>query len=70
MISHMNPPSPTNYLTSEQTGVLLQVSRATVADYLRRGWLRGQRIGRAWRIERASVDRLLTCGPPAASEIR
>lgn len=52
------------YLTSVQAARQLQVSRATVADYARRGWIRGQRVGRGWRIEADSVQQLLRCGPP------
>lgn len=53
------------YLTTHQAARLLLVGRATAAEYLRRGWLKGQRIGRAWRVEAASVERLLRCGPPS-----
>lgn len=56
----------TTHITTHQAADLLLVRRATVAEYLRRGWLRGRRIGRGWRIEASSVETLLKCGPPAS----
>jgi excisionase family DNA binding protein len=54
------------HITSHQAADLLLVRRATVTEYLRKGWLRGRRIGRGWRIEASSVETLLKCGPPAS----
>lgn len=61
----MNTTPSTGFVTSCQTAQWLQVTLPTVRDYLRRGWIQGQKIGKAWRIEAASVERLLRCGPPA-----
>lgn len=61
----METPVIPSFITTEQVAERLQISPPTAADYARRGWLKGQRIGRAWRIDAASVDRLLRCGPPA-----
>jgi excisionase family DNA binding protein len=54
---HMQP-----YPTTTQVAAILNVSRPTVARYVREGWLRGSRIGRSWRIDPASVEHLLTVG--------
>ena len=61
----MSTTHTTAFITTDQAALQIQVTQPTVADYLRRGWLRGRKIGRAWRIEAASVERLLRCGPPA-----
>lgn len=65
IIRGMDSALPQDFATTTQAAIRLQVSRPTVADYLRRGWLSGQKIGRSWRIETASINRLLRCGPPA-----
>jgi excisionase family DNA binding protein len=56
---------PGPHFTTAQAAIHLLVSKETVGEYLRRGWLRGQKIGRGWRVEAESVIRLLRCGPPA-----
>lgn len=65
IIRVMDSALPQDFATTTQAAIRLQVSQPTVADYLRRGWLSGQKIGRSWRIETASIERLLRCGPPA-----
>lgn len=48
------------YLTPEQAAEKLQVSRATVLDWLRAGKLRGAKLGyRTWRITGAEIDALM-----------
>lgn len=62
---HMATIMPTHVVSAE-AAVLLHVTRPTAAEYVRRGWLKARKVGRSWLIERASIDRLLRCGPPAA----
>ena len=50
------------YPTTTQVATLLNVTRPTVARYIRQGWLRGSRIGRTWRVDPDSVHRLLAIG--------
>ncbi len=53
------------YPTTTQAAVILNLSRATVARYVREGVLRGCRIGRSWRVDPTSIERLLSVGTPA-----
>ena len=54
--------------TTTQVAAILNVTRPTVARYIREGWLRGSRIGRSWRIDPASVEHLLTVGMATQDE--
>ncbi len=56
---------PMSFVTTAQAAVQLHITKETVAAYLRRGWLRGHKIGKYWHIEAESVLRLLRCGVPA-----
>ena len=38
-------------LTPEQVADRLQISRVTVMDFLRKGRLKGHRVGKLWRIK-------------------
>lgn len=46
------------YLTPEEAATRLHVSRQTVYEWLKLGRLRGQRAGRAWRINPGDVEAL------------
>jgi excisionase family DNA binding protein len=46
-------------LTVEQAADYLGVSRVTVNKMLKAGKLPGAKIGRAWRIRRADLDKVL-----------
>ena len=49
----------TSVMTPEQVARYLQVSPPTIYRYIRQGKLAASRLGRAYRITRDSVDRLL-----------
>lgn len=46
-------------MTPEQTAEYLQINRETVYRYIRQGRLVASKLGRSYRIPRASVDLLL-----------
>jgi excisionase family DNA binding protein len=54
------PPS----MSRPAAAIALEVRPPTVSEYLRKGYLRGVRLGRRWLIDRASVERLLAEGTP------
>jgi excisionase family DNA binding protein len=49
-------------LTPDQAAAYLQVNRGTIYRYIRAGRLVASRLGRAYRIPKASVDQLLWQG--------
>ena len=46
-------------LTRDEVADLLRLSSRTVAEYVRRGELRGRLIGRRWRFRHEDVDAFL-----------
>ena len=46
-------------LTPEEIAERLQVQRSTVMDYLRRGIIKGKKIGRLWRISLEDLEKYL-----------
>lgn len=56
------------YPTTTQVAALLNLTRPTVARYVREGVLRGCRIGRVWRIDPGSIKRLLELGTAVPAE--
>jgi excisionase family DNA binding protein len=46
-------------LTPEQVADRLQISRVTVMDYLRKGRLKGHRVGKLWRIKEEDLEAFL-----------
>lgn len=53
----MNAPRP--LLTRDEVADLLRLSSRTVAEYVRRGELRGRLIGRRWRFREEDVASFL-----------
>lgn len=54
-------------LTPEQVADRLQISRVTVMDYLRKGRLKGHRVGKLWRIKEQDLEAFLE-GEPTAED--
>jgi excisionase family DNA binding protein len=54
-------------LTSDQAAAVLQVKRRTIANMLDRGELRGVKIGKEWRVNRAELMRLMMRSPAETS---
>jgi len=52
------------YLNRTEAAVRLGVSKQTISTYVARQWLRGVTLSRRWRIDEASVERLLRTGTP------
>lgn len=48
-----------NLLTAAEVATVLRVTRETVYDMLQRGALRGIRVGRQWRFQRAVIARFI-----------
>jgi len=48
--------------TPEEVAELLRVSPRTVQRWLAQGKLQGVKVGRLWRIPKASLDRFLEAG--------
>jgi excisionase family DNA binding protein len=46
-------------LTPEQVADRLQISRVTVMDYLRKGRLKGHRVGKLWRVKEEDLEAFL-----------
>jgi excisionase family DNA binding protein len=55
-------------LTPEQVADRLQISRVTVMDYLRKGRLKGHRVGRLWRIKEEDLEAFLE-GEPTEEDL-
>ena len=55
-------------LTPEQVAERLQISRVTVMDYLRKGRLKGHRVGRLWRIKEENLEAFLE-GEPTEEDL-
>ena len=51
-------------LTPDQVAERLQISRVTVMDFLRKGRLKGYRVGRLWRIKEEDLEAFLEGEPP------
>jgi excisionase family DNA binding protein len=49
-------------LTPEQVADRLQISRVTVMEYLRKGRLKGHRVGKLWRIKERDLETFLEGG--------
>lgn len=56
-VSRAKAPSSVGHslITPEQVAEQLQISRLTVMDYLRKGVLRGVKVGRLWRVREADL---------------
>lgn len=50
------------FLTPQQVADRLQISRVTVLDYLRKGRLKGHRVGKLWRIKEEDLEAFLEAG--------
>lgn len=50
-------PSDAEFLTPEQVARIFQVKETTVRLWLRRGLMRGVKIGHSWRISKTVVDK-------------
>lgn len=59
--SPMPFPAPLAVLTVAEAASVLRVDEKTIRKLLKRGTLRGGRIGRHWRIRAIDVDALLGC---------
>ena len=55
-------------LTPEQVADRLQISRGTVMDYLRKGRLKGHRVGKLWRIKEEDLEAFLE-GEPTEEDL-
>jgi excisionase family DNA binding protein len=55
-------------LTPEQVAERLQISRVTVMDFLRKGRLKGHRVGRLWRIKEEDLEAFLE-GEPTEEDL-
>jgi excisionase family DNA binding protein len=55
-------------LTPEQVADRLQISRVTVMDYLRKGRLKGHRVGKLWRIKEEDLEAFLE-GEPTEEDL-
>ncbi len=44
------------YLTIKEVCGVLKLSRYTVADLIKSGKLKGSKIGKSYRVERAAID--------------
>jgi excisionase family DNA binding protein len=55
-------------LTPEQVAERLQISRVTVMDFLRKGRLKGHRVGRLWRIKEEDLEVFLE-GEPTEEDL-
>jgi excisionase family DNA binding protein len=51
------------HLSVPTVAVRLQIHRNTVSGWVRRGWLKAQRLGGRWRIEREPLEHFLKYGP-------
>ena len=51
--------APRPLLTRDEVAELLRLSPRTVAEYVRRGELRGRLVGRRWRFRHEDVDAFL-----------
>jgi excisionase family DNA binding protein len=55
-------------LTPDQVAERLQISRVTVMDFLRKGRLKGHRVGRLWRIKEDDLEAFLE-GEPTEEDL-
>jgi excisionase family DNA binding protein len=55
-------------LTPAQVADRLQISRVTVMDYLRKGRLKGHRVGKLWRIKEEDLAAFLE-GEPTEEDL-
>jgi excisionase family DNA binding protein len=55
-------------LTPDQVAERLQISRVTVMDFLRKGRLKGHRVGRLWRIKEEDLEAFLE-GEPSEEDL-
>ena len=65
--SHAHPTNGSPWLTSEQALAVLRANgfemvHVTVLDWLRKGILPGQKVGRAWAVPREELARMLREG--------
>lgn len=65
--AHTHPSNGSPWLTSEQALAVLraaghQMVHVTVLDWLRKGILPGQKVGRAWAVPREKLERMLREG--------
>jgi excisionase family DNA binding protein len=57
-LTPVKQPKTSEYLTCKQLAVIFSVREITVREWLRRGRLAGVKIGKAWRIPRAVIEKL------------
>ena len=57
-------------LTRDEVAGILRLSSRTVAEYVRRGELRGRLVGRRWRFRHEDVDAFLEDLPGEWTETR
>jgi len=55
------------YLSPVEIAELLGIAEGTVREWLRRGELKGIKVGRQWRIKRDILDKFLEGGGQGAS---
>ena len=55
------------YLSPTEIAELLGIAEGTVREWLRRGELKGIKVGRQWRIKRDILDKFLVGGGQGAS---
>lgn len=55
------------YVTVTTFANAIEVSERTVRDWAEKGRLKAFRAGRAWRIERAEIERVRRGDPPSQS---
>jgi excisionase family DNA binding protein len=55
-------------LTPDQVADRLQISRVTVMDFLRKGRLKGHRVGKLWRIKEEDLEAFLE-GEPTEEDL-
>ena len=46
-------------LTTQEAGTILKVSDQTIRDMIRTGRLPGFKVGRAWRIRRETLEKII-----------
>jgi len=52
-------------LTPKEVAYLLQVKPVTIMTYLRRGELKGVKVGRLWRVRNTDLEAFLQAGQDA-----
>jgi excisionase family DNA binding protein len=58
----------TDFMSTTEAARRLGTTRQTIALYLRRGRVRGIKLGKEWRIHREDFERLLAGTPPVEGQ--